>query len=443
MLLELHILQNFAPSNLNRDDTGSPKDCEFGGYRRARISSQCLKRAVRQAMKADGLLPADDLAARTKRLVEELTKRLVAAGKDAVVANGVAKAALNAAGLKVETNEKTQYLLFLGQREIAAIAAFCLDKWDALLPAVDVDATTTNEDVPTTGRGKKKAPKTQPVDPALGNAMKGLLNGGRAADLALFGRMIADLPDKNVDGSCQVAHALSTNAVNVEFDFYTAVDDLKATDTAGADMLGTIEFNSACYYRYANLDVRQLAGNLDGDLDLTRRSVEAFLRAAVSAIQAGNRTAWPRKIHRRSFSWSRVSAASGRSPMPLCAPCAPSMTETSLSNRSSGSMDIGAVSPKCTGSVRSQASGCAWSTPRRGTVARLPRQTCETWAAPPSTVSIVWLSTPCASPRVTSAPLPAWPRPYERSHERDDPGPHTPAPLGRAFAVLGDPEPLQ
>ena len=47
MLIELHMLQNFPPSNLNRDDIGQPKDCEFGGYRRARISSQCIKRVTR------------------------------------------------------------------------------------------------------------------------------------------------------------------------------------------------------------------------------------------------------------------------------------------------------------------------------------------------------------------------------------------------------------
>src|SRR5690349_1754273 len=168
-LVEVHILQNFAPSNLNRDDTGSPKDCEFGGYRRARISSQCLKRAVRQTMKNEGLLPAEDLAERTKRLVEELTKRLANAGKDEGQANAVARASLNAAGLKVENNEKTQYLLFLGRREIAAITEFCLENWDALLPAADVDSPSADEQAPAAGRGKKKAPKTRPVDAALAN----------------------------------------------------------------------------------------------------------------------------------------------------------------------------------------------------------------------------------------------------------------------------------
>ena len=48
MKIDLHLLQNFAPANLNRDDTGAPKDCDFGGFRRARISSQCLKRSMRR-----------------------------------------------------------------------------------------------------------------------------------------------------------------------------------------------------------------------------------------------------------------------------------------------------------------------------------------------------------------------------------------------------------
>ena len=80
------------------------------------------------------------------------------------------------------------------------------------------------------------------------------LNGGKAADLALFGRMLADLPGKNVDAACQVAHAISTHKVGVEFDFYTAVDDLQPEAETGAGMMGTVEFNSACFYRYANID---------------------------------------------------------------------------------------------------------------------------------------------------------------------------------------------
>src|SRR5271166_6529518 len=101
MFVELHMIQNFAPSNLNRDDTGSPKDCEFGGYRRARISSQCLKRAIRECFRADGLIAEDKLARRTKRIVDEVAGRLKAKGMDKAQAQGVVEAAVGGVELKL------------------------------------------------------------------------------------------------------------------------------------------------------------------------------------------------------------------------------------------------------------------------------------------------------------------------------------------------------
>src|SRR3546814_18381467 len=62
-------------------------------------------------------------------------------------------------------------------------------------------------------------------------------DGGKAVDVALFGRMLADMTEKNQNAACQVAHAISTHAVEREFDFYTAVDDLKPDDNAGADLI--------------------------------------------------------------------------------------------------------------------------------------------------------------------------------------------------------------
>jgi CRISPR system Cascade subunit CasC len=115
-----------------------------------------------------------------------------------------------------------------------------------------------------------------------------LLDGGKASDLALFGRMLADLPENNIDAACQVAHSISTNkSHSMEMDCYTAVDDLKPTDTAGADMIGTVEFNSACFYRYANLDLGQIRKNLQNDDELVRKTADAFLRAFIHAIPTG------------------------------------------------------------------------------------------------------------------------------------------------------------
>lgn len=282
MIIELHILQNFAPANLNRDDTGSPKDCVFGGHRRARISSQCFKRAIRTEFTAPGLLTQANLSERTKRIVEEIAKRLNARGstrgQPEATARAVATALLNEIGLKVVKEDKSEYLLFLAESEINATVEIADRYWDVLRTAAEQAQTQAQAGT----RGKVDAlPKEIKVE------LLRRLDGGRAADLALFGRMIANLPDKNVEAACQVAHAISTNKVDVEFDFYTAVDDLKPDDTAGADMLGTVEFNSACFYRYANVDTRQLLTNLGGDVELARSTLNAFLCASVAAIPTG------------------------------------------------------------------------------------------------------------------------------------------------------------
>jgi len=290
MFVELHILQNFAPSNLNRDDTGAPKDREFGGYRRARISSQCLKRAVRTAFRAEHLLPEENLAARTKRVIDELAKRLGERGKSEEEAGPILEALLKGVGLSVDNAGRTQYLLFLGEAEIAAVADLCLKNWDTLKPLAGEGAASNDEQDSPRARGSARSVKKAGKDAVpreIAEALRKMLNGGKAADLALFGRMLADLPENNVDAASQVAHALSTNKVSVEFDFYTAVDDLKPEDTAGADMLGTVEFNSACFYRYANVDVSQLERNLQGDKELARDTLSAFLRASVAAVPTG------------------------------------------------------------------------------------------------------------------------------------------------------------
>ena len=74
-------------------------------------------------------------------------------------------------------------------------------------------------------------------------------------------------------------------------DYYTAMDHLKPDDTAGADMVGFTSFNSACYYRYLRIDWRQLVENLK-DIDLARRTVEGFLRSAMTAIPTGKQNAF-------------------------------------------------------------------------------------------------------------------------------------------------------
>ena len=279
MFLELHLLQNFAPSNLNRDDTGAPKDCEFGGYRRARISSQCLKRAIRKES-AFAQFFGEKGAVRTRRLIVELAERLSGAQPASpeymkIVSDVFKEGGLDRAkaGRGADETEKdnTSLILFMEKKAIDDMVNVFKSRWPELKSGTkEVRTRTVTE-----------------LGELLANAVK-------APDIALFGRIIEIEASKpfgklklGVDAACQVAHAISTNKVSTEFDYYTAVDDLQPDAETGAGMIGTVEFNSACFYRYANIDLEQLANNLDRDEALTRNTVEAFIRASVTAIPSG------------------------------------------------------------------------------------------------------------------------------------------------------------
>lgn len=273
MIIELHLLQSFPVSNLNRDDVGAPKTATFGGHMRGRISSQSLKRAARLLFNEYGL-DASEVGIRTKRLLDSVADGLTEKGRDPEQARSVAMAALQQLGFGLDVNRGlTQYLLFVGSESVDRLTAYCEREWDAL-------------EAFASARTKAQQEKIKPDKAALAEVRR-ILDAGRAADVALFGRMIADNKDLNVNAASQVAHAISTHVVTTEFDFYTAVDDLKPDAESGADMLGTIDFNTACYYRYANVDLTQLERNLQGDVDLVQRTARAWLLAFVNAVPGG------------------------------------------------------------------------------------------------------------------------------------------------------------
>jgi CRISPR system Cascade subunit CasC len=260
--IDIHILQSVPPSNLNRDESGSPKSAQYGGVRRARVSSQAWKRATREEFSRR--LSPDQLGVRTLRAADLLADRVRAIG--GVEDDGVdaaVKVALGALGLKLEARrkkkdaaeeddpgQKTEYLVFFSNEQLNKLAELAAS-------------------------GEKSA-----------KAYKEVMQGNNGIDLALFGRMVANDADLNVDASVQVAHALSTHAVDNEFDFYTAVDDEAPRDETGAGMMGAIEFNSSVLYRYATVNVDILTEQLAEKADAVT-AVGEFVRAFVESMPTG------------------------------------------------------------------------------------------------------------------------------------------------------------
>lgn len=284
-LIELHILQSFPVTCLNRDDVGAPKSALFGGVERARVSSQCWKRAARELAQENQ--PDVFAGKRTKFVIGQLAKIFATKeNKGEERAQKLAVITANAIG-KIDSAEAgtVKTLLFFSPGELAEVA----DKVLAMgIPDDELEEAV--KAVSDADSGSKKKGKNA-LD--LSKAVKGL--GAKtkdAADIALFGRMVADDHTLTVEGSALFSHALSTHAVASELDFFSAVDDLKKdADDAGAGHIGTIEFNSACYYRYVGVNVDLLKKNL-GDVfgpDEVKTVLSAFIKAAILSVPSARK----------------------------------------------------------------------------------------------------------------------------------------------------------
>ncbi|MET9819845.1 type I-E CRISPR-associated protein Cas7/Cse4/CasC [Streptomyces sp. NPDC006355] len=212
---------------------------------------------------------------------------LASRGRDKEQVLEVFQAGLEEIGFAAHTaTGLTKYLLYVGKPAQNLLADYCDEWWDDLAKTVAEAKKRKEKQDKAPRKTTAKTPAKKPTKQAQEQA-KRILHGTRAADIAMFGRMIADNTDFNVNAASQVAHALSTHAVVNEFDYYTALDDLRPDAEPAADMIGTVDFNAACFYRYANLDLEQLATNLPGDPDLVARSARAWLYAFIHAVPGG------------------------------------------------------------------------------------------------------------------------------------------------------------
>ena len=252
LYVDIHILQTVPPSCVNRDDTGSPKTAIYGGVRRARVSSQAWKRAVRLSFRE--MYEPEDLALRTKRIVQMVQDRIEALNPEAD-AEKLAEEVLKSAGLTIKEKEHrkvTDALFFMSAGQADALAKLAV-----------------NSSI----KGKDREA-----------ACREALKDHASIDLALFGRMVAGDLSLGYDAAAQVAHAISTHGVQNEFDYFTAVDDLAPEDSSAAGHLGTVEFNSSTLYRYATVNVNELYESLGKD---TPAAVKNFIEAFVLSMPTG------------------------------------------------------------------------------------------------------------------------------------------------------------
>ncbi|NLX83198.1 MAG: type I-E CRISPR-associated protein Cas7/Cse4/CasC [Clostridiales bacterium] len=240
-MIEVHMLKSFPPTNLNRDESGSPKSCFFGGSQRGRISSQSLKHSWRN----DSELQKFPLGVRTRYLADLIADKLLEDGVDQDTLELI-KPKLSGFGKK-DTKAKddglTGQIMFFSPADLTAIS-------ETLQNLINSSSTKDLKNISVKNLQESLKSYTRPI----------------TVDMALFGRMITDVAFADVEASLQVAHAISTHVVNMESDFFTAVDDMQRTygSDAGSAMMGDIDFNSCCYYFYASLDMDQLMMNLAG-----------------------------------------------------------------------------------------------------------------------------------------------------------------------------------
>ena len=274
--VDIHALQTLPPSNINRDDTGSPKSAFFGGVQRQRVSSQAWKSAIRRDFELH--LDRSKLGVRTRLIADKVVARILdlASEFDADAAEEAVKQAFTAVKnpknkkyVKLERQEGEKRI---SDRAVSSAALFLSNQQIDKLAQAIIEAN-----------GEKIPPKQ----------VQEILNTEHGIEIALFGRMLADAPDFNVDAACQVAHALSVHGTEPDFDYYTAVDDVvrSAGDSTGASMIGTIEMASSTLYRYANINLDALITNL-GDTSASVEATLAFVRAFVSSMPTGKQNSF-------------------------------------------------------------------------------------------------------------------------------------------------------
>lgn len=281
MLFEIHMLKNYPPTNLNRDETGSPKSCYFGGAQRGRISSQCLKRSWRTAPLFNELLGEKGI--RTRKLPELIGAELKTRGMEAAMIEVAKKKVTGIANKDGSEKDKliTSQIIFYSDADIKAIADLIEDY------AKKAGNTKEFEKIKATEMVKQmKDVNMRPI----------------TMDIALFGRMVTSDAFADIEAAVQTAHAISTHPVNQESDYFTAVDDMIScaqNDDSGAGMIGDTDYNACCYYHYISIDTDQLKRNLQYSEEadsLIQRVLPAMIQVLAFSNPSGKQNSFAGQV---------------------------------------------------------------------------------------------------------------------------------------------------
>ena len=261
LYLDMHALQILPPSCVNRDDTNTPKTCVYGGKTRARVSSQCWKKAIRDYFRSHNIT---DVGIRTKKfkscIEDRLMKNYSFSEEEAAKASEVA---VKQSKVVSEKENAKSVIAFFSEKEMEEFAKVIAD----------------NKDEFTNSKSVSKEVIKQLVDAIRNNP---------STDMLLFGRMFASDPSLDYDASCQVAHAISVNEARTEYDYFTAVDDIPDESNNGSAFLDTKQFTDPIFYRYANINLSDTSELVKYDKESAAKAARDFLEAFVFSMPTGS-----------------------------------------------------------------------------------------------------------------------------------------------------------
>lgn len=279
-LITVHIVNDIPWSNLNRDDTGTPKRTILGGVERGLLSSQSIKRAIRKDFESRIMVDnGDDLLGsyRSRNLPELVASRAV----NLVEATGASadfEKLQKCAGVLIKSltgkADAKDTITWLSVEELETIASIVAD--DAQNAELEVLLKAKNP-----SEGFSRYMKKRGVTGSLA--------------IAAFGRMFANATSFQTEAAIAVSPAISTHSSIIETDYFIAADDwASVNDTAGAGAahLGVALYTSGVFYRSVTIDVQELLFNWSGKSGaLATEQLTQLLKSIIYTLPTGKKNA--------------------------------------------------------------------------------------------------------------------------------------------------------